>query len=120
MNSITCNVGKMEKIKKGLTKICHRFFTNLSNPTRLAALELLIAKPMSVNQLATALGQEQSMISHNLKPLLQCNVIAIQKQGKNHIYTANQETLQPIFAAIEKHAQKFCPTGGKCLREERP
>jgi DNA-binding transcriptional ArsR family regulator len=105
-------------MKKGLTKICHRFFTNLSNPTRLAALEQLIDNPMSVNELATALGQEQSMISHNLKPLLQCNLITIQKQGKKHVYTLNAETMQPIFAAIENHAQKYCPTGGKCLREE--
>jgi len=107
-------------MKKGLTQICYKFFTNLSNPTRLAALEQLMEKPMNVTELATILGQEQSMISHNLKPLLQCKVITIQKQGKNHIYTANQETLQPIFAAIENHAQKFCPTGGKCLREEKP
>ena len=73
---------------------------------------------MSVNELATALGQEQSMISHNLKPLLECNLITIQKQGKKHIYTANQETLNPIFEAIQNHAQKFCPTGGKCLKGE--
>ena len=105
-------------MKKGLTKICHRFFTNLSNPTRLAALEQLTEKPMSVNELATALGQEQSMISHNLKPLLQCNLITIEKQGKKHVYTLNTETMQPIFAAIENHAQKYCPTGGKCLRGE--
>jgi DNA-binding transcriptional ArsR family regulator len=105
-------------MKKGLTKNCHRIFTNLSNPTRLAALEQLTEKPMSVNELATALGQEQSMISHNLKPLLQCNLITIQKQGKKHVYTLNTETMQPIFAAIENHAQKYCPTGGKCLRGE--
>jgi ArsR family transcriptional regulator, nickel/cobalt-responsive transcriptional repressor len=105
-------------MKKGLTKICHRFFTNLANPTRLAALEQLMEKPQSVTELAAALGQEQSMISHNLKPLLECNLIAIEKQGKKHIYTVNRETLQPIFAAIENHAQKFCPTGGKCLKEE--
>ena len=105
-------------MKKGITKICHRFFTTLANPTRLSAIEQLIDKPMSVNELATALGQEQSMISHNLKPLLQCNLITIQKQGKKHIYTANQETLTPIFSAIENHDQKFCPTGGKCLRGE--
>ena len=105
-------------MKKGLTKNCHRIFTNLSNPTRLAALEQLTEKPMSVNELATALGQEQSMISHNLKPLLQCNLITIQKQGKKHVYTLNTETMQPIFAAIENHAQKFCPTGGKCLNGE--
>jgi DNA-binding transcriptional ArsR family regulator len=105
-------------MKKGLTKICHRFFTNLSNPTRLAALEQLMQKPMSVNELATTLGQEQSMISHNLKPLLQCNLINIQKQGKKHIYTVNQDTLNPIFEAIQTHAKKFCPTGGKCLKGE--
>ncbi len=105
-------------MKKGLTEICYHFFTNLSNPTRLAAIEQLMAKPQSVNELAIALGQEQSMISHNLKPLLQCNLISIQKVGKKHIYTANEETLRPIFEAIQNHAQKFCPTGGKCLREE--
>jgi DNA-binding transcriptional ArsR family regulator len=109
---------KVLRMKKGLTHICHFFFTTLSNPTRLAAIEQLMDKPMSVNELATTLGQEQSMISHNLKPLLQCNLISIEKQGKKHIYTANQETLKPIFSAIENHAQRFCPTGGKCLRGE--
>jgi DNA-binding transcriptional ArsR family regulator len=108
----------MEQMKKGLTKICCRFFTNLSNPTRLAALEQLMDKPMSVNELSVALGQEQSMISHNLKPLLECNLVTIQKQGKKHIYTVNQETLSPIFEAIQNHAEKFCLTGGKCLRDE--
>ena len=105
-------------MKKGLTTICYRFFTNLANPTRLAALELLMDKPMSVNELAQALGQEQSMVSHNLKPLLDCNLISVENQGKKHIYTINRETIAPIFKAIENHAQKFCPTGGKCLTGE--
>ena len=105
-------------MKKGLTKTCYRFFANLANPTRLAAIEQLMDKPMSVNELATALGQEQSMISHNLKPLLECNLISIQKEGKKHIYTVNVETINPILKAIEKHAQKYCPTGGKCLKGE--
>jgi DNA-binding transcriptional ArsR family regulator len=73
---------------------------------------------MSVNELAQTLGQEQSMISHNLKPLLACNIITAKKEGKKHILTVNQETILPIFQAIENHAQKFCPTGGKCLKEE--
>jgi DNA-binding transcriptional ArsR family regulator len=105
-------------MKKGLTKTCYRFFSNLANPTRLAAIEQLMNKPMSVNELALALGQEQSMISHNLKPLLDCNLITIHREGKKHIYTVNAETISPILVAIENHALKFCPTGGKCLREE--
>ena len=105
-------------MKTELTNICYRFFTNLANPTRLAALEQLMQKPMSVNELAVALGQEQSMISHNLKPLLQCNIILVKKEGKKHIYSVNEETLCPIFVAIQNHAEKFCPTGGKCLKGE--
>ena len=60
------------------------------------------------------------MISHNLKPLLQCNLITVKKEGKKHIYTVNEQTLRPIFEAIENHAQQFCPTGGKCLRGGKP
>jgi DNA-binding transcriptional ArsR family regulator len=105
-------------MKKSLTQICYRFFSNLANPTRLAAIEQLMQQPMSVGELAEALGQEQSMISHNLKPLLHCNLIAIEKQGKQHVYSANKETLAPIFSAIDKHAEKFCPSGGKCLKGE--
>jgi predicted transcriptional regulator len=70
---------------------------------------------MSVNELAAALGQEQSMISHNLKPLLECNFISNQPNGKKHVYSINHETIDPIFKAIENHAEKFCPKHGKCL-----
>ncbi len=106
-------------MKKGLTTICYRFFTNLANPTRLATLEQLMKKSMSVNEIAEALGQEQSMVSHNLKPLLECNFIAIESHGKKHIYSINHETIDPIFKAIENHAEKYCPTGGKCLIGEK-
>ena len=105
-------------MKKSLTQTCYHFFANLANPTRLAAIEQLMDKPMSVNELAIALGQEQSMISHNLKPLLECNLINIHKEGKKHIYTVNVETISPILEAIEMHALRFCPTGGKCLKGE--
>ena len=101
-------------MKRGLTNICYRFFTNLANPTRLAALEQLMNKPMSVNELATVLDQEQSMVSHNLKPLLDCNFISINNQGKKHVYSINHQTIDPIFRAMENHAKRFCPTGGMC------
>ncbi|MGD8566056.1 MAG: metalloregulator ArsR/SmtB family transcription factor [Candidatus Bathyarchaeota archaeon] len=102
-------------MKKGLSQTCHTFFTNLSNPTRLATLEKLMQKPMSVTEIAEALGQEQSMISHNLKPLLQCNFVHIERQGKKRIYSANNETISTLFKVVENHSKKYCPTGGKCL-----
>ena len=105
-------------MKKGLSETCYRFFVNLANPTRLAVLEQLMKKPMSVNELAESLGQEQSMVSHNLKPLLECNFVYIKRDGKKRIYFANKETIGALFKAVENHAQNFCPTGGKCHLKE--
>ena len=101
-------------MKKGLSETCYRFFVNLANPTRLATLEQLMKKPMSVNEIAESLGQEQSMVSHNLKLLLECNFVYLKRQGKKRIYSANRETIGALFKAVENHAEKFCPTGGKC------
>ena len=101
-------------MKKGLSEICYRFFVNLANPTRLALLEQLMKKPMSVNDLSEAIGQEQSMVSHNLKPLLDCNFVYSKREGKRRIYSVNEETVGALFKAVENHAEKYCPTGGKC------
>ena len=75
-------------------------------------------KPMSVNELAETLEQEQSMISHNLKPLLECNFVYIKREGKKRIYSVNKETVGALFRTVENHAEKFCPTGGKCLLKD--
>ena len=101
-------------MKKGLSETCYRFFVNLANPARLAILEQLMKKPMSVNELAEAIEQEQSMVSHNLKPLLECNFVYTEPDGKKRIYSVNKETVGTLFKAVENHAKKFCPTGGKC------
>ena len=105
-------------MKKGVSETCYRFFVNLANPTRLAVLEQLMKKSMSVNELAESLGQEQSMVSHNLKPLLECNFVYIKRDGKKRIYFANKETIGALFTAVDNHAQKFCPTSGKCHLKE--
>jgi len=105
-------------MKKGLSETCYRFFVNLANPTRLALMEQLMKKPMSVNDLAASLGQEQSMVSHNLKPLLECNFVYIKRDGKKRIYFVNKETISALFKAVENHAQNFCTTGGKCHLKE--
>ena len=105
-------------MKKGLSETCYKFFVNLANPTRLAVLEQLMKKSMSVNELAESLGQEQSMVSHNLKPLLECNFVYIQRDGKKRIYSVNKETIGALFKAVENHAEKFCPTGGNCYLKE--
>jgi DNA-binding transcriptional ArsR family regulator len=102
-------------MKRNMSEICYKFFTVLGNPTRLAALETLMNGPKSVTEISEALKQEQSMISHNLRSLIDCSFVKVKREGKRRIYSVNQETLIPLFKVVENHAVQFCPTGGSCI-----
>lgn len=101
-------------MKKGLSETCYRFFVNLANPVRLGILEQLMKKPMVVNDIVKELGQEQSLVSHNLKILLECNFVFTKRDGRKRIYAANKKTAGELFKIVENHAKMFCPTRGKC------
>jgi DNA-binding transcriptional ArsR family regulator len=101
-------------MKRGLTDLCYGFFSTLANPTRLAILEALDESDMSVTQLANSLGQEQSMVSHNLRPLERCKLVYFERKGKSKIYSLNRETVETLFKTVENHAQNHCLFTGKC------
>ncbi|MDH5689750.1 MAG: metalloregulator ArsR/SmtB family transcription factor [Candidatus Bathyarchaeota archaeon] len=102
-------------MKKGLCETCPLFFSTLSNPARLAILELLRDGPRNVTQISEALEQDQSMISHNLKPLIRCSFVSVEKRWREHVYSINEETLEAIFQIFDNHAGKYCPEGRECL-----
>jgi DNA-binding transcriptional ArsR family regulator len=101
-------------VKKGISTMCYSFFSALSNPTRLAIIETLMEQPKPVNQIVVELGQEQSMISHNLRTLSQCNFVEVQVEGKKRVYKLNHETLDPLVKLVENHFDKFCLNGNEC------
>ena len=100
-----------------ISKVCYQFFSVLANPTRLSILELLRDGSKSVTEIAEALKKDQSMISHNLKPLTRCRLVFVEKRKREHIYHLNKETVEKIFKIFYYHAKKYCPTEGKCLTE---
>ena len=101
-------------MKRGLTEICYGFFSTLANPTRLAVLEKLMGGPMNVSSLAEALGQEQSMMSHNLKPLERCGIIVVERRGKEKMYMLQGETAEQLFRVVKHHSENYCPFKGAC------
>ena len=102
-------------MKQNLSETCNQFFSTLANPTRLAILELLRDGPRNVTEISEALNQEQSMISHNLKPLERCRFVFSERRKKEHFYSLNKETIEQLFKIFSYHAKKYCPTEGKCL-----
>ena len=107
-------------MKENLSETCHLFFSTLANPTRLAILELLREDARNVTELSKLLGQEQSMISHNLRPLTRCRFVLAERRGRVRRYSLNRETMEPLFKIIDDHAEKYCPSKGRCreLRRE--
>ena len=94
--------------------MCHGFFSTLANPTRLAIIEALVEKSMSVNQIVQELGQEQSMISHNLKHLVNCHFVHVKRDGKSRVYSVNNTTVAPLMKVVETYYHNFCLDGRAC------
>jgi DNA-binding transcriptional ArsR family regulator len=101
-------------MKQGQNNICYGFFSTLANPTRLAILEQLITESMNVSGLAAALGQEQSMVSHNLKLLESCHFVSSERRGKEKYVFLNRDIIVPLFELVEEYSEVFCGGGEDC------
>lgn len=101
-------------MKRGLNDICYGFFSTLANPTRLAILEKLSEGEKNVTGLASELGQEQSMVSHNLKMLEQCSFVFSERRGKKKYVSLNEDTVNSILGIVENHEAKYCRATGNC------
>ena len=104
-----------KKMKSCINETCHLFFSTLANPTRLAILEILQNGPKNVAEISAALNREQSMISHNLKPLEECVFVFSERKGRERVYRLNNEVIEPLFELFSFHASKYCPNGRVCL-----
>lgn len=103
-------------MKNDLSTMCYGFFSTLSNQTRLAIIEALMEEPKHVNQIVNELGQEQSMISHNLRHLVKCHFVNVRRKGKQRVYSLNHETVTPLMKVVERHHVNYCSGGADCYR----
>lgn len=115
MYNVSC---ELVQVKRGLSERCYAFFKVLANPTRLAILEALRTGPRSVTEIAKALKQEQSMISHNLGLLEKCGFVFSERKERQRIYSLNKETTEPMLKLFDYHSQRYCPPRGTCLTEK--
>ena len=84
----------------------------LGNKQRVRALQLLnMEGPQSVSAIAKALNAEQSAVSHSLRHLLQCHFVTVRQDGKERIYSINEDTVTPLFKQIRRHVEKYCVEG---------
>lgn len=87
---------------------CDSFFVNFSNKARLNIMLLLRTRSCDVTHISKTLKIEQSLVSHNMKKLLSCNLVKAERDGKNKIYSLNKKIALPILEIYEKNILKNC------------
>ena len=84
------------------------FFVNFANKTKMDIIAALRQGPLCVGEIAEAIGEEQSKVSHSLKKLTQCKILEVKQEGKKRVYSLNHDTVLPILQIVEKHVHQYC------------
>ena len=95
-------------MRKALRQPYKQFFGTLANQARLDIIEALRHGPLNVTAIATTTGLEQSMISHNLKRLVECGFVTVVQEGRERICTLNDETIKPLLDLMQSHMHNYC------------
>jgi ArsR family transcriptional regulator len=80
-------------------------FKTMGDPTRLKIIQALSTGEMCVCDIAAALGMEHSAISHQLRVLRNMRVVKFRKEGKEAIYSLDDEHVLMLFNEGLEHAR---------------
>jgi ArsR family transcriptional regulator len=80
-------------------------FKLMGDPTRLRIIQALSSGEMCVCDIAAALGMEHSAISHQLRLLRNARVVKYRRQGKEAIYSLDDEHVLRLFSEGLEHAR---------------
>jgi DNA-binding transcriptional ArsR family regulator len=78
-----------------------RFLRCIGEPTRLQILKLLAESERCVGELTSLLNKEQSLISHHLRALKECNIVTERQEGQKVYYKLTDARLAGLIIDCE-------------------
>jgi len=78
-----------------------RFLRCIGEPTRLQILKLVADGERCVGELAVALNKEQSLISHHLRALKECNIVKDRQEAQKVYYKIMDDRLARLIIDTE-------------------
>ena len=84
------------------------FFQNFANRAKLDIILALRAGSLNVKTITQQTSGEQSAVSHNLKKLSDCNIISVETQGRERVYSLNKKTILPLLNLVQNHVEANC------------
>jgi DNA-binding transcriptional ArsR family regulator len=78
-----------------------RFLRCIGEPTRLQMLKLLAGGERCVGDLASLVSKEQSLVSHHLKALKECNIVKERQEAQKVYYKLTDARLARLIIDCE-------------------
>ncbi|MCD8373377.1 MAG: metalloregulator ArsR/SmtB family transcription factor [Clostridia bacterium] len=78
-------------------------FKAISEPSRLKILLALSSGELCVEHIAKAVGGNQSAVSHQLKTLKDNRIIKSRRDGKNILYSVDDEHIMTMIKVAKEH-----------------
>lgn len=80
-------------------------FQAIADPVRRNIIEMLAKETLSVNSVAEQFDISRPAISKHLKILEECDIISVEKQGRERYCTIQPKKLIPAFLWIDQYKQ---------------
>ena len=99
-----------------------RFLKCIGEPTRLQILKLLAEGERCVGELASVLNKEQSLISHHLRALKECNIVKDEQEAQNVYYKLTDVRLVRLIIdseALMKELSLCQMSEGELMEEKK-
>jgi DNA-binding transcriptional ArsR family regulator len=96
-----------------------RFLKCIGEPTRLQILKLLAIGERCVGELASVLNKEQSLISHHLKALKECNIVKERQEAQKVYYKLTDARLARLIIDCEALMKELSPCKCQEVNYER-
>ena len=98
-----------------------RFLKCIGEPTRLRILKLLGEGEKCVGEIVAAVDKEQSLVSHHLRALKDCNIVVVRQEAQKIYYTLADPKLGELVLSSEAIVKELplCQGQGECYEERQ-
>ena len=106
-------------MKEFCNEAYYLIFATLANRTRLAIIDTLKDGLKTLPEISRNLEQEENVIAHNLKPMINCAIVLSEGSGKEKTYCLNKEFIEELSELLAFHVDKYCPGFKECIPPEK-
>lgn len=97
-----------------------KLFRGFADPSRLAILDALRAKPLHVGAIVAVTGLSQSNVSNHLRCLSECGLVQAEPRGRFVDYRLGDGRVGELLRLAEELLGGVACGVGACKRYERP